>query len=100
MTVEQLAGFIQRHPGFSKRNEFTYALGVRYLRAKRWDDARKTLSQVATSKAPGYTPSFYGGNCTRGTARVITDEQTNAFRSIFPQDGMEVLAPRKHASKM
>ena len=29
MTPEQLAGFIERHPDSPKRNEFTYALGVR-----------------------------------------------------------------------
>jgi TolA-binding protein len=52
MTVEQLAGFIQGHPDSPRRNEFTYALGVRYLRANRWDEARKTLGQVLTNTAP------------------------------------------------
>lgn len=79
MTAEQLAGFIQRHPGFPKRNEFTYALGVRYLRAKRWDDARKTLSQVATSKAPGYQSYFYRGNCTRDAKPDCVDPKDGEF---------------------
>lgn len=89
MTAEQLAGFIQRHPDSPKRNQFTYALGVRYLRAKRWDDARKTLSQVATSKTPGYPRSFYGGDCTRGSTRVITGALTNDSNQecVDPKDG-------------
>jgi TolA-binding protein len=89
MTTEQLAGFIQRHPGFPKRNEFTYALGVRYLRAKRWDDARKTLGQVATSNASSHRSYFYAGNCTHGSNSVFNDERTNAFEQecVDPKDG-------------
>jgi TolA-binding protein len=64
MTPDQLAGFIQRHPDSPKKNEFTYALGVRYLRLNRWDDARQTLAQVRTTKAPGYSPYNYSEKCT------------------------------------
>jgi TolA-binding protein len=61
MTIEQLAGFIERHPDSPKINEFTYALGLRYLRANRWDDARQTFARVRTvaSKRFGY----YGNDC-------------------------------------
>ena len=54
MTTDQLAGFIQRHPESPKANEFTYALGVRYLRANRWEDARQALAQVRTTGSSGY----------------------------------------------
>jgi TolA-binding protein len=64
MTPDQLAGFIQRHPDSPKKNEFTYALGVRYLRLNRWDDARKALAQVQTTEAPGYSPYNYTEKCT------------------------------------
>jgi TolA-binding protein len=63
MTLEQLAGFIERHPNSPKANEFTYALAVRYLRANRWEDARKTLARVQTASTPDYSQYSYYGNC-------------------------------------
>ena len=63
MTPEQLTGFIQQHPDSPKRNEFTYALGLRYLRANRWDDARKTFGQVRTERTTDYSPYHYYGKC-------------------------------------
>ena len=51
MTHEQLAGFIERHPDSPRLNEVTYALGVRYLRSNRWDEARATFAKVSTSPA-------------------------------------------------
>ena len=52
MTPEQLAAFIETHPESHWKNELTYALGIRYLRANRWNDARKTLAQVQTTAPP------------------------------------------------
>ena len=49
MTPEQLAHFIETHPMSAKRDELLYALGVRYLRDRRWADARKALSKVRTT---------------------------------------------------
>lgn len=54
MTAEQLSSFIARHPDSPKKNELIYALGLRYLRANRWDDARQTLAQVRTSRTVAY----------------------------------------------
>jgi TolA-binding protein len=61
MTPEPLAGFIQRHPDSPKRNEFTYALGVRYLRANRWNEARQTLALVHTAVNANY--NYYCSIC-------------------------------------
>jgi TolA-binding protein len=77
MTTEQLAGFIQRHPDSPKANEFTYALGVRYLRTNRWDDARNTLARVRTEGAPNSSVYSMGSNCNG-------DAQTNC---VDPKDG-------------
>jgi TolA-binding protein len=79
MTPEQLAGFIQRHSESPKKNEFTYALGLRYLRANRWDDARKTLGQVRTAHAPGYNPYYYGGKCAGKATYNCTDPKVAEF---------------------
>jgi TolA-binding protein len=61
MTPEQLAAFIQKHPDSPRQNEFTYALGVRYLRDNRWDDARKTLARVQTDRDVRY--NYYCSTC-------------------------------------
>lgn len=63
MTPEQLAGFIERHRDSAKYDELVYSLGVRYLRANRWEEARKTLLHVRTVASDDF--SMYSGsqNC-------------------------------------
>jgi TolA-binding protein len=52
MTIEQLAKFIERHPNLPEKNELTYSLGLRYLRANLWNDARATFAKVQAVKSP------------------------------------------------
>jgi len=52
MTTEQLAQFIDRHPSLPEKNELTYSLGLRYLRANLWNDARATFAKVEAVKNP------------------------------------------------
>jgi tetratricopeptide (TPR) repeat protein len=89
MTLEQLAGFIQRHPDSPKANEFTYALAVRYLRANRWEDARTTLARVRTATTPEYDPYFYNGYC-EGDQTVNCTDPKDAETDV---DGNEIITP-------
>ena len=57
MTLEQLAGFIERHPQLDQQDELRYALGVRYLREHRWNEVRATMARVRTT--PGQPVSDY-----------------------------------------
>src|SRR5262249_45502600 len=50
MTPEQLAGFIARHPDSPRLNDLNYALAVRYLRIKRWSEARAALARVKVTE--------------------------------------------------
>jgi TolA-binding protein len=70
MTTDQLAGFIQRHPDSPKTNEFLYELGLRYLRANHWDDARQMFARVRVASSPDF--DFYpgGGKCTYGNVAL------------------------------
>ncbi|HYY95056.1 MAG TPA: outer membrane protein assembly factor BamD [Pyrinomonadaceae bacterium] len=49
MTPEQLASFVSKHPDSPRRDELLYALGLRYLRAGRYTEARAALSRVHTN---------------------------------------------------
>ncbi|HEX8889843.1 MAG TPA: outer membrane protein assembly factor BamD [Pyrinomonadaceae bacterium] len=49
MTPEQLNGFIERHPNFEKRDEFLYALGIRYMRLNCWSEARAAFARLKTT---------------------------------------------------
>lgn len=49
MTTAQLENFIERHTDIAQRDELLYALGVRYMRARLWNDARRTLARVRTT---------------------------------------------------
>jgi TolA-binding protein len=48
MTPDQLASFIERRPEARGRDFMLYALGVRYLRAERYAEARSALGRVRT----------------------------------------------------
>jgi outer membrane protein assembly factor BamD (BamD/ComL family) len=48
MTTEQLACFLNRRPVMANRSEMLYALGVRYLRDRRWNDAKAVFAKVKT----------------------------------------------------
>jgi TolA-binding protein len=61
LTIEQLAHFIDRHPDLSNKNTLTYSLGVRYLRANRWNEARATLAKVQAVAAQ--EAHFYMRHC-------------------------------------
>jgi TolA-binding protein len=62
MTIEQLTQFIDRHPDLPEKNSFTYALGLRYLRANRWNEARTTYNKVHAYANPQATV-FSMGQC-------------------------------------
>src|SRR5262249_32936682 len=50
MTPEQLAGYIARRPNSPRLNALNYALAVRYLRGRRWAEARATLARVKVTE--------------------------------------------------
>lgn len=58
MTPEQLAGYIERRPDFERRDEFLYALGVRYMRASRWDEARAAFGRVQATGQVHYLYNY------------------------------------------
>lgn len=61
MTIDQLAQFIDRHPNLPEKNKLTYSLGIRYLRANLWNDARKTFAKVEAVSDPD--ASVYSSGC-------------------------------------
>jgi TolA-binding protein len=63
LTPEQLASFIERHADSPKHEELLYALGLRYLRANRWDDARNTLARVKTAITSSYSVYYDDSDC-------------------------------------
>ncbi len=52
LPTDRLAKFIANHKQVAKYNELVYALGIRYMRDKRWNEARATLQQVQTKPGP------------------------------------------------
>ncbi len=50
MKPEELAQFIEKRPSIKQHDELLYALGIRYLRDFRWQDARKAFSSIHPAK--------------------------------------------------
>ncbi len=48
MTSEQLSAFIENRTSLAHREEMLYALGVRYLRDRRWNEARSAFGRLRT----------------------------------------------------
>jgi TolA-binding protein len=46
MTPAQIADYLRRHSRSPQRNLVAYSLGIRYLRAERWEEARRMLTSV------------------------------------------------------
>ena len=77
MTPEQLAGFIERHPNCKNRDQILYALGLRHLRARRWDEARAAFARVRTSARSDYERYYAGdGTCANFTYGCIDTKDT------------------------
>lgn len=57
MPTDRLAGFVAKHSGIAQHDQMLYALGVRYMRDRRWNEARATLQKVRTK--PGPLPSSF-----------------------------------------
>jgi outer membrane protein assembly factor BamD (BamD/ComL family) len=52
--TERLAKFIESHRSHREYNRMLYGLGLRYMREKRWTDARAVLNNVQTEKGVDY----------------------------------------------
>jgi outer membrane protein assembly factor BamD (BamD/ComL family) len=52
MPPEQLESFIESHPQAKQRDELLYALGLRYMRARLWAEARNAFARVQTNVPP------------------------------------------------
>ena len=61
---EQLTHFISNHPNLSQRDDLLYALGLRYMREEKWDEARKVFIQVRTVECRT-TENSYGSSYTQ-----------------------------------
>ncbi|HYH87531.1 MAG TPA: tetratricopeptide repeat protein [Pyrinomonadaceae bacterium] len=63
LTPDQLASFVERHADVRERDVLLYSLGVRYLRAGRYAEARAALGRVHTlaSDSSNYS-ARYGDN--------------------------------------
>lgn len=58
MPTDRLAEFVTTHTQIEQHNQLLYALGLRYMRDGRWDDARTTFRQVTTTPDE-YVDDFY-----------------------------------------
>jgi TolA-binding protein len=51
MPTDRLAKFIKAHPNLPNGNKLLYALGLRFMRDNRWNEARETLAKVTAEQA-------------------------------------------------
>lgn len=48
MSPSQLSDFIEKRPSMVNRDQMLYALGIRYLRERRWQEAKAVFQKVTT----------------------------------------------------
>jgi TolA-binding protein len=88
MTPAQLASFVAQRPHHPRTNELLYALGVRYLRAGRYREARETLMRVRTTTADA--ADLYGRYHEYDPERESPKE--TGFADFFGPDYEELVA--------
>ncbi|MGB7926184.1 MAG: outer membrane protein assembly factor BamD [Pyrinomonadaceae bacterium] len=76
MTPEQLDGFIERHPNHENLDTLLYGLGLRYLRARRWDDARATFARIRTKEKKRYVDYSDDDRCAESGFACIDPKET------------------------
>ena len=62
MTPEQLSSFVAAHDSSTRRDELLYSLGLRFMRAGRYAEARATFSRVRTTADSYYLSSAAQGD--------------------------------------
>lgn len=61
MTPEQIASFVEHHPDSPAHEMLLYSLGVRYMRAHRFDEARQAYARVRIGPTSMVPPWDEGG---------------------------------------
>ncbi|HVF43899.1 MAG TPA: hypothetical protein VM936_12840 [Pyrinomonadaceae bacterium] len=98
MTPEQLSSFVAAHDSSTRRDELLYSLGLRFMRAGRYADAREAFSRVRTAAESYYLSSAAQGNAYSYLSYRDDGGPTNPklnFRHTFWDDydeGAEYLA--------
>lgn len=59
MPTDRLAKFVASRPTHPQHDWLLYALGVRYMRERRWHEARETLRQVRTERGKFEIPNLW-----------------------------------------
>ncbi|MDR3688201.1 MAG: tetratricopeptide repeat protein [Fimbriimonas sp.] len=59
MTPEQVATYVAAHPKDKEIDLLRFSLGVRYLRADRFDDAERELSRLSDAQRTKFCPVLY-----------------------------------------
>lgn len=92
MTPEQLSSFISTHSDSPRRDELLYSLGLRFMRAGRYTEARAAFSSVRTAADNYYLTSSAQGNYYSYLSESDDKGPTNPklnFRHTFWDDSEE-----------
>ena len=90
LTPEQFASFIEKRPLLAHRDELMYALGIRYLRDRRWKDAREVLLKIRTIGREADDDYYYRRNDYNGRSELKKEHPKErdfdpTIRGIRPQ---------------
>ena len=81
LPTDRLADFIAKNPQITDHNRLLYTLGVRYLRDKRWEDARSALRRVRTE--PGPPPDSYNSYENDGRERFPKEPDYRSSKDSY-----------------
>jgi TolA-binding protein len=95
LTPDRLASFVERHPDTEMRDVLLYSLGVRYLRAGRYPEARAALRRVRTiaaqaSDGADEEDDYYAGYYNK--EKVPRDPKYHIRRSFWDDYGEQYSA--------
>jgi TolA-binding protein len=101
--TDRLAAFVANHQTLPEINILTYALGIRYMRDKRWDEARAVFRRVVTQ--PGMQVDSFSYADTGGV-RIFPkepnweDPSTNFVKSEWVMRDMQTIDDLERLEKV
>ncbi len=89
MPTDRLAKFIDDHQVLPQREMLLYSLGLRYMREKRWSEARQTLNRVRTEYRPVESNDIYGRS--RRYSKEPSYDDDSAIRSGWVMQDLQTI---------
>lgn len=101
LPTDRLAKFVNDHKNIPQYDHLLYALGVRYMRDGRWDDARGTLKRVQTENGESENSGYYSDDTSEANRKFAKDpdwewERSHQIKTSWVMQDLKTIDVMEH----